>query len=211
MKQKMVYQSIADLKELRKILGLTKDVVADNIGYSVRTLERIEEENVVLTESIAKKLCQLYQLNFEEHFYKADKKFNDKVKELEMRLGKRPENLIYKENEYYYLYVRKVDLFGECIIGRVTWIANYNRNKERRKLEKVNPERVLYKEPHINIINTGDEWEYWRFSLTIGKIYKVLVSEKCMKECLSRCLKEYIVRRDELMIADGISDLIFLT
>ena len=89
MKQKMVYQSIADLKELRKILGLTKDVVADNIGYSVRTLERIEEENVVSTESIAKKLCQLYQLNFEEHFYKADKKFNDKVKELEMRLGKK--------------------------------------------------------------------------------------------------------------------------
>lgn len=211
MKEKMVYQSIADLKELRKILGLTKEVVADNIGYSVRTLERIEEENVVSTESIAKKLCQLYQLNFEEHFYRTDKKFDDKVKELEMQLGKKTENLIYKENEYYYLYVWKVGLFGERIVGRVTWIANYNRNKERRKLEKINPERVLYKEPHINIINTSDEWEYWHFSLTIGKTYKVLVSEKCMKECLSRCLKEYIVRRDELMIADGISDLIFLT
>lgn len=89
MKQKMVYQSIVDLKELRKNLGLTKEFVADNIGYSARTLERIEEENVVSIESIAKKLCQLYQLNFEEHFYKADKKFNDKVKELEMRLGKK--------------------------------------------------------------------------------------------------------------------------
>ena len=32
-----------------------------------------------------------------------------------------------------------------------------------------------------------------------------------MKECLNWCLKEYIVRRDELMIVDGISDLIFLT
>ena len=105
MKQKMVYQSIVDLKELRKNLGLTKEFVADNIGYSARTLERIEEENVVSIESIAKKLCQLYQLNFEEHFYKADKKFNDKVKELEMRLGKKTENHIYKENEYYYLYV----------------------------------------------------------------------------------------------------------
>lgn len=211
MKGKMVYQSIADLKELRKILGLTKEVVADNIGYSVRTLERIEEENIVSTESIAKKLCQLYQLNFEEHFYRTDKKIDDKVKELEMQLGKRPENLIYKENEYYYLYVRKVGLLGECIVGRVTYIANYNRNKERRKLEKVSPERVLYKEPHINIINTGDEWKYWRFSLKIGKTYKVLVSKKCMKECLNWCLKEYIVRRDELMIVDGISDLIFLT
>lgn len=28
MEQKMVYQSIADLKEMRKILGLTKEVVA---------------------------------------------------------------------------------------------------------------------------------------------------------------------------------------
>ena len=140
----MVYQSIADLKELRKTLGLTKDVVADNIGYSVRALERIEEENVVSTESIAKKLCQLYQLNFEEHFYRTDKKFNDKAKELEMRLGKRPENLIYKENEYYYLYVWKVGLFGERIVGRVTWIANYNCNKERRKLE--------------NIISVGRVW-----------------------------------------------------
>lgn len=78
MKQKMVYQSIADLKEMRKILGLTKEVVADNIGYSVRTLERIEEENIVSTESIAKKLCQLYQLNFEEHFYRTDKKMTIK-------------------------------------------------------------------------------------------------------------------------------------
>ena len=33
MKQKMVYQSIVDLKELRKNLGLTKEFVADNIGY----------------------------------------------------------------------------------------------------------------------------------------------------------------------------------
>ena len=118
----MVYQSIADLKEMRKILGLTKEVVADNIGYSVRTLERIEE-NIVSTESIAKKLCQLYQLNFEEHFYRTDKKNDDKVKELEMQLGKRPENLIYKENEYYYLYVRKVGLLGECIVGRVTYLS----------------------------------------------------------------------------------------
>ena len=207
----MVYQSIADLKEMRKILGLTKEVVADNIGYSVRTLERIEEENIVSTESIAKKLCQLYQLNFEEHFYRTDKKNDDKVKELEMQLGKRPENLIYKENEYYNLLYMLLSLRYTLQASLLSWHINNNRNKERRKLEKVSPERVLYKEPHINIINTGDEWKYWRFSLKIGKTYKVLVSKKCMKECLNWCLKEYIVRRDELMIVDGISDLIFLT
>lgn len=114
-------------------------------------MERIEEENIVSTESIAKKLCQLYQLNFEEHFYRTDKKIDDKVKELEMQLGKRPENLIYKENEYYYLYVRKVGLLGECIVGRVTYIANYNRNKERRKLERVSP-KEYYIRNHILIL-----------------------------------------------------------
>ena len=60
----MVYQSIADLKEMRKILGLTKEAVADNIGYSVRTLERIERRKCGFDRKYCKEVMSVISIKF---------------------------------------------------------------------------------------------------------------------------------------------------
>ena len=69
--------------------------------------------------------------------------------------------------------------------------------------------RVLQRCPDVPIINSGKEWDYWYHKLCIGRMYKVLVSEICMKERLNNCLKETIVKKDELMRYDGTTDVMF--
>ena len=41
---------------MRECFKLSKEYVANEIGYSVRNLERIEKENAIVTEETAKKL-----------------------------------------------------------------------------------------------------------------------------------------------------------
>ena len=42
MKRKIRYQAKTDLKLLRRINGISKEYVADKIGYTIRSLERME-------------------------------------------------------------------------------------------------------------------------------------------------------------------------
>lgn len=62
---------------MRECFKLSKEYVANEIGYSVRNLERIEKENAIVTEETAKKLCDLYKIEYQDYFYKTDKNFDD--------------------------------------------------------------------------------------------------------------------------------------
>ena len=209
MKEIMRYQAKTDLKILRQLCNLSKEDVSAYIGYSIRTLERIEEENAVVDEAVAKCLSCLYNINFSEQFYKTDKRHDDWLNEKFADFGNKPNNMLVDDSIYYCLYVRRMGMFSDCIAGKGLWIREYNRNKEVRRLRRVDAKRVLERCPDIPIINNGKEWDYWYFKLCIGKLYKVLVSEACMKECMRDCLEERVVRKDELMKYDGITDVMF--
>ena len=56
MKRKIRYQAKTDLKLLRRINGISKEYVADKIGYTIRSLERMEKENAVTTERTSHQL-----------------------------------------------------------------------------------------------------------------------------------------------------------
>lgn len=209
MKSKIRYQSKADLKCLRQLYKFSKEDVADKIGYTVRSLERMERQNSVTQELTAYQLCDLYHLDFHKQFYIINQEQEDFIKEALSNDGQIPNGKVNPNNEYYYLYVRKQGIFEDCIAGKGMWIADYNRNKEIRRLQKVDAKKVLKYEPDIMIINNAKEWDYWYFKLCIGKMYKAMVSEICMKERLRTCLKDVIINRKDLLIYEGISDIMF--
>jgi transcriptional regulator with XRE-family HTH domain len=209
-KRKIRYQSKTDLKGLREIYKISKDDVADKIGYSKRHLERMERENAVTGEETVRQFCDLYRIAFEEQFYRIDQEDENWLREALSNKGEIPDGSINNHSKYYYLYVRKLGIFKDCISGKGLWIADYNRNKEIRRLREVDAKKVLMREPNITIINNEKEWNYWYFKLCIGKSYEVVVAEECMKECLNECLDEVIVKRSELMKVDGITDIMFL-
>ena len=209
MREQIRYQSKVDLKGLRKIYRMSKEDVAEHIGYSTRTLERIEAENAVADKEVAKRLSCLYNIDFVKQFYKTDKRHDDRLKEKLANLGSKPQNMLIDNSIYYCLYVRKFELFRDCIAGKGLWIREYNRNKEVCILRQVDAKRVLERCPDVPIINNGKEWDYWYFKLCIGRLYKVLVSESCMKERLRNCLQEAIVKKADLMRYDGITDVMF--
>lgn len=169
MKRKIRYQAKTDLKLLRRINGISKEYVADKIGYTIRSLERMEKENAVTTERTAHQLCSLYDLVYEEQFFIVDKKSLECVRRCLVENKKVPEHIVYHNSKYYLLYVRKVGLFQDCIAGNVMWVGNYNRNMERRRLREVNANVVLQEEPAIEIINSEDESK---------SLYKILLTEQ---------------------------------
>ena len=79
--------------------------------------------------------------------------------------------------------------YQDCIAGKVMWVGDYNRNKERRILREVNVINAVKLKPEAQLINNKNEWTYWYFNLTIGKLYEAIVSELCMKDCLEDCLR----------------------
>lgn len=206
MKNKVRYQSKTDLKLLCELHHLSKECVANYINYSTRTLERIEKENAVTTEYTARQLCDLYNINYNKFFIKINKKNNctKYIAQIE-----RPDKVDDAE-EYYLLYVRRIDTRKDCIAGKVMWIENYGRHKERRVLRPINVAAVIEQRKDIQIINNGYEWVIWYYNLIIGKMYHVVVSKRCMKECLRFCLDEIIVSPKDLMIYDGATDIAFL-
>lgn len=210
MKHKIRYQSRVDLKSLRKICGFSKEYVADKIGYTVRTLERMEKENAVTTEETARQLCKLYVMEYQDYFYKIDGNFDALLNKKMAEIGTVPRN-VTMNSEYYLLYVRRIGFVQDCILGKVGWVGMYNRNRERRRLRPVNNVKAVLKlKPDTQIINNKDEWTYWYYNLTIGKLNRVVVSEECMQECLKGCLEEIIVLPCELMRYEGITDLAFV-
>ena len=64
MKRKIRYQAKTDLKLLRRINGISKEYVADKIGYTIRSLERMEKENAVTTERTAVYMTWCMKNNF---------------------------------------------------------------------------------------------------------------------------------------------------
>lgn len=86
------------------------------------------------------------------------------------------------------------------------WVGDYNRNKERRILREVNVINAVKLKPEAQLINNKNEWTYWYFNLTIGKLYEAIVSEPCMKDCL----REIIVTQDDLMKYDVFTDIAVL-
>ena len=209
MKKIIRYQCRSDLKWIRQINQLPKEFVAAYIGYSTRTLERIEAENAVADEGTAKRLCCIYDMNFIEDFYEIDKRHDDWIKEQMANHGCKPKNVLLNNSKYYCLYVRKTNIYRDCVVGKGLWIRDYNRTKEVRRLRQVNAKAVVERTPYITIINDENEWTYWYFKLCVGKIYKVLVSEACMKTCLRECLEERVVDKNELMRFDGTTDIMF--
>ena len=61
MKRKIRYQAKTDLKLLRRINGISKEYVADKIGYTIRSLERMEKENAVTTEPVSYTHLDVYK------------------------------------------------------------------------------------------------------------------------------------------------------
>ena len=55
MKYKIRFQCKSDLRILRECLKLSKEYVANEIGYSVRNLERIEKARWLLTKIFDRK------------------------------------------------------------------------------------------------------------------------------------------------------------
>lgn len=53
------------------------------------------------------------------------------------------------------------------------------------------------------------EWQYLYEAMTIGKMYRILISKKCIQKCLPECLEKTIVRKDNLYWIDGYSDIMF--
>ena len=208
MNYKKAYRCKVDLKMLRELMKLSKEFVADEIGYSVRNLERIEKNNAVASEEAARRICTLYELKYEETFVIYDDKYH--IEGSLKNIGKIPENQIRKNETYYLLYVKKLENFKDCVLGKVGWLENCGKNMERRKLRSVNPEGVVECNPEIIILNEEDEWMNWYCNLMVGKWNKVMISESCLKKCMASCLDEVIVSCDELLKFDGYYDMAFL-
>ena len=208
MNYKKAYRCKADLKMLREEMNLSKEFVANEIGYSVRNLERIEKNNAVASEEAAHRICTLYKLKYEETFAIYDDR--DHTERVFKNIGKIPKNQIRQNETYYLLYVNYQGFFRDCVLGKVGWIENCGKNMERRKLRNVNPEGVVKLNPGIIILNEEDEWMNWYCNLIVGKWNKVMISESCLMRCMRSCLDEVMVSSDELLRFDGFYDMAFL-
>lgn len=202
------YQCRTDLKKVRECMGLTKEEVAKIVGYSVRSLERMERENATTNKETAMRLAEIYHLNYGEHFYKKDEKLEDVYKEIWAKCEEEFTPADYQK-EYYCIYIRKTDLMHDCVFGKGMWVKDCGRDKEVRVLQPIMTEKFMEYQPRVKVINTKEQWMYWYGNLTIGKLYQVVVSEECMRRCLSTCMQETVVRENELFQFDGVGDMMF--
>lgn len=53
MRQGIQYQCRRDLQRIREFFEMTREEVAEKVGYEARTIVRIEEENATTTEEAA--------------------------------------------------------------------------------------------------------------------------------------------------------------
>lgn len=96
MNYKKAYRCKADLKMLREEMNLSKEFVANEIGYSVRNLERIEKNNAVASKEAACRICTLYKFKYEETFVIYDDR--NHMERVFKNIGKIPQNQI-RQNE----------------------------------------------------------------------------------------------------------------
>lgn len=208
MNYKKAYRCKVDLKMLREAMKLSKEFVADEIGYSVRNFERIEKNNAVSSEEAARRICTFYKMEYAKVFDRYDDKYH--IGAFFKYIGTTPKNQIRKNETYYLLYVKKMENFEDCVLGKVGWLENCGKNMERRKLRSVDPRGVVECNPGIIILNERSEWENWYYNLIVGKWNKVMISESCLSNCMRSCLDEMVVNCDELLKFDGYYDMAFL-
>ena len=60
MRQGIRYQCRRDLRRMREFFEMTREEVAEKVGYEVRTIVRIEEENATTTEEAANGLSLIH-------------------------------------------------------------------------------------------------------------------------------------------------------
>lgn len=77
MRQGIRYQCRRDLRRMREFFEMTREEVAEKVGYEVRTIVRIEEENATTTEETAIKLAELYELDYVDNFFIVEKRLLD--------------------------------------------------------------------------------------------------------------------------------------
>ena len=65
---------------------MTREEVAEKVGYEVRTIVRIEEENATTTEETAIKLAELYELDYVDNFFIVEKRLLDVLRKNKKRL-----------------------------------------------------------------------------------------------------------------------------
>lgn len=204
------FQCRTDLKEVRHYFKLSKETVAEKIFCSVRTLERIEKENATSNEETAIRLCELYDLDYEQYFYfhnNADRY----LQELLLKVGESfPDHTIKAEYQYYCIYIRRISNTEDVVFGKGMYVRDFGKNKEVRKISKINIEVLMQYFPDTIIINEPSEWFHWYMTRTIGKINRVAVSEKCMRKWLSGCFEEVVVKKEELLQWEGFDDMICL-
>lgn len=204
------YQCRINLKMLRKSFGITQQEIADRLYYSVRTVERFEKENATTNEETAKVLAEIYGINFKEDFVCVDQSYIDERKKLwSLYSGICKSNQRILDDEYYFIYVYKVDFNQKCVMGKGMWLREYTQNKEVRVLRPANASFFSKKFPDAIIINSKMEWQYLYEAMTIGKMYRILISKECIQKCLPECLEKTIVRKDNLYWIDGYSDIMF--
>ncbi len=209
MKKRVRIQCRTDLKLLRNLYGLSKETVAETIFCSVRGLERIEKENATTNEETAIRLCKLYDIDYEGQFYYPSP-MEEYIRDIYAGKFNVKSRVVKDGYTYYYLYVWRVAYFEERVFGKGLWIRNYGKNKEIRVLREIDINGFLNVNTKVPVINEGEEWKNWYHALTVGKINKIVISRKCMEECLRDCLEEHIVYRDEMFYFDGTTDLISL-
>ena len=110
MNYKKAYRCKADLKMLREEMNLSKEFVANEIGYSVRNLERIEKNNAVASKEAACRICTLYKFKYEETFVIYDDR--NHMERVFKNIGKIPQNQIRQNETYYLLYINYQDLIS---------------------------------------------------------------------------------------------------
>ena len=197
MKNKIRYQAKYDLKWLREQYKLSKEEVADKIGFTVRTLERREKENAVIDEEEAYRLSNLYGIDYSVLFFK---KVIDPVWEgLWSGGGKMPENIVNKDSEYYYLCIIRKDWPSRChVYGKTMWIGWNAGLAEKRILRPMDNEFLVRENKKVQIINNRAELKYWYYMQAIGRFAQIYISKECLQECFPECLVEKSVNEDEL-------------
>ena len=71
---------------MREFFEMTREEVAEKVGYEVRTIVRIEEENATTTEETAIKLAELYELDYVDNFFIVEKRLLDVLKKNKKQL-----------------------------------------------------------------------------------------------------------------------------
>lgn len=109
MRQGIRYQCRRDLRRMREFFEMTREEVAEKVGYEVRTIVRIEEENATTTEETAIKLAELYELDYVDNFFIVEKRLLDVLRKNKKQLMVVRDRQDIMDTRYYCcIYVKRI-------------------------------------------------------------------------------------------------------